>query len=88
MQVEVKAPPAPAPAHEAQASLEQPAPVVYIQAPGYSGPERRVSQSSNYTGPERRKASQHLVLNEAEMLALRTVQSIAETLNRLTKTSG
>jgi len=28
------------------------------------------------------------VLNEAEMLALRTVQSIAETLNRLTKTSG
>lgn len=86
VQAEVKAPPAPA--HEVHTSLDQPQPVVYIQAPGYSGPERRVSQSSNYTGPERRKASQHLVLNEAEMLALRTVQSIAETLNRLTKTSG
>lgn len=86
VQADAKAPDSPA--REAHTSLDQSQPVVYTQAPGYSGPERRVSQSSNYTGPERRKASQHLVLNEAEMLALRTVQSIAETLNRLTKTSG
>ena len=86
VQADAKAPDSPA--REAHTSLDQSQPVVYIQAPGYSGPERRVAQSSNYTGPERRKASQHLVLNEAEMLALRTVQSIAETLNRLTKTSG
>lgn len=86
VQADAKAPDSTA--REAHTSLDQSQPVVYIQAPGYSGPERRVSQSSNYTGPERRKASQHLVLNEAEMLALRTVQSIAETLNRLTKTSG